>query len=103
VPAEASRGDTRAAEGGRRARAGREDAGPQVVLDRAAVSSPGCGAASGGRRTSVRETSSGSGRSAGGARSAGGRRARRPTPSADEWIESSGLGRRKNRVREERK
>ena len=37
VPAapEPPRGDTGATEGGRRAGAGREDAGPQVVLDRA--------------------------------------------------------------------
>lgn len=62
VRARAGRWDTRAADSGRRARAGREDAEPplRVVAQRAA-SSPGYGAAGKGKRLAVGEKSSGGG------------------------------------------
>ena len=55
-------GDTRTAEDGRRAGAGREDDGPQVVLDRARsllrVAARRASAETGGRRSAASETSS---------------------------------------------
>ena len=89
----AGRGDTGAAEGGRRVGAGREDAGPQVVLDRAG--SPlwvAAWRAEGGDQPRARRVQAAGG---GASSAAGGEEA---AAALCGWI-----GRRKNRLRRVKK